>query len=303
MYRDLSGLQGASETGSMKKLVVNADDFGLTEGINRGIVDGFNSGIITSASLIATMPAFRHAVELTKENAELDIGVHLSLTTGKPCSENSKLAPIMRRGEFIRSYGHVIKSVYANEIQLEDIKDEMSAQIRKVQETGLNITHVDSHQHIHMVPRLLKLLLALMNEHQIPFVRVPNELIRTQNLRTIKDWGLFMLGLIGKLSRKKVFHSNLNSSQYLWGLFCSEAMSLHDLMHILKSLRPGVNELMCHPGYNDATLHHIYQGHSFRQQELSALTSREAFDFIRRGDIQLTNYGELLNRSRQDTET
>jgi predicted glycoside hydrolase/deacetylase ChbG (UPF0249 family) len=280
----------------MKKLVVNADDFGLTEGISSGIIEGFNNGIIASASLITTMPAFPHAVGLALENPHLDIGVHLSLTVGQPCAKSAKLAPILKKGMFVQSYRRVIKTVYANDIRLVDIKTEMSAQIRKVQDAGLNITHLDSHQHIHMVPRLFRLLLALMKDHQIPFIRIPNELIRAHNLRNSKGWGLFVLGLIGKLSRKTVIHSGLNTSEYFWGLSCSESMSLHDLICVLRSLRPGINELMCHPGYNDATLKAIYDRPSFRQQELSALTCQEAFDLVAREDIELTNYRTLLHQ-------
>ncbi len=280
----------------MTNLIVNADDFGLTEGINRGIVDGFNNGIITSASLIATMPAFQHAVGLAMENPDLDIGVHLSLTVGRPCSNSTRLAPILKEGEFIRSYFHVIRSIYANRIHMGDIENEISAQISKIKEAGLEISHVDSHQHIHMVPCLFKLMITLMKELQIPFVRIPDELVSTKQLVTTKGWGLFVLGLIGRVSRKKVLRARLDTTDYFWGLSCSEAMSLDDLTHILRSLRPGINELMCHPGYNDGTLDPVYGGPSFRQEELAALTYQEVFELLKQRGIQLTNYREILSQ-------
>jgi len=280
----------------MTKLIVNADDFGLTEGINRGIIDGFKDGIITSASLIPTMPAFQHAVGLATENPDLDIGIHLSLTVGKPCSKNDRLSPIVEGEEFIRSYVHVIRSIYANRVHMEDIKDEMSAQIRKVQETGLRISHLNSHQHVHMVPRVFRLMLTLMQEHQIPFIRVTDELIGIKQLFTPKGWGLLVLGLIGKMSRRKVVRAKLSTTDYFWGLSCSEAMYLHDLTHLLRSPKPGINELMCHPGYNDDTLGSIYDRPSFREKELAALTDKRALELVRQRGIRLTNYRALLNQ-------
>jgi len=280
----------------MTKLIVNADDFGLTNGINRGVADGFKNGIITSASLLATMPAFEHAVGIAMENPDLDIGVHLSLTVGKPCSKSDKLSPIVEEGEFIRSYLHVIRSIYANRLHIEDIRDEMSAQIRKVQETGLRVSHLDSHQHVHMVPRVFRLVLTLMQEHQISFVRVPDELVSIKQLLTTKGWGFLVLGLIARVLRRKVVRERLSTTDHFWGLSCSEVMSLPDLTHMLSSPKPGINELMCHPGYNDGTLGLIYHRPSFREEELAALTDEKALEIVRKRGIRLTNYRALLNR-------
>lgn len=286
----------------MTNLVVNADDFGLTEGINRGIVDGYRDGIITSTSLIPTMPAFEHAVRLAAEHPDLDIGVHLSLTVGKPCSNSDRLSPIMKQGEFIRSYIDVIRNIYANRVHIEDIRNEMSEQIRKVQEAGLRVSHIDSHQHIHMVPRIFSLLVDLMNRREVPFARIPNELVSTKLLLTTKGWGLFVLGLIGNVSRRNILRAKLSTADYFWGLSSSEAMSLHDLTHVLRSLGPGTNELMCHPGYNDDTLYLIYNRPSFREEELTALTHPRILELVKQRGILLTNYTELTNHQGQSLQ-
>jgi predicted glycoside hydrolase/deacetylase ChbG (UPF0249 family) len=278
----------------MITLIVNADDFGLTEGINRGIIDGFKDGIITSASLIPTMPAFEHAVKLAKENPDLDIGVHLSLTVGKPCSNSNRLSSICLQGEFMRSYLGVITNICTNRVGTEDIKNEMSRQIRKVQGVGLRVSHIDSHQHIHMVPHIFGLLLELMKEHEIPFLRIPDELVSTRMLLTVKGWGLLILGLTAKVSRRKVARARVRTARRFLGLSCSEAMSLHDLTQVLESLEPGISELMCHPGYNDDTLGSIYHKPSFREEELAALTHQQTLELVRQRDIRLTNYTALL---------
>jgi len=278
----------------MKKLIVSGDDFGMTEGINRGILTGFNSGIITSTSLIATMPAFEHAVEMALENSDMDVGIHVSLTLGRPCSDNDRLLPILGEGKFVKSYRKFFESIYKNRIDLKDIKNEVSEQIKKIKNTGLKVTHLNSHQHIHMLPCLFSVIRELMKEHKIPFVRIPNELIGIQKIKSLRWLELFMLGLFSKISKIKFIQSEVNSADYFWGLSCSEALSLVDLMHILKSLKYGVNELMCHPGYEDHTFHQIYADPFFREEELNALTSRKPSDFIKENSIQLISHNELL---------
>jgi predicted glycoside hydrolase/deacetylase ChbG (UPF0249 family) len=287
----------------MINLIVNADDFGLTEGINRGIIDGFKDGIITSASLIPTMPAFEHAVQLATANPGLDVGVHLSLTVGKPCLNSNRLSSILKHGKFMRSYVSVAGSICGNRVDIQEIKNEMSAQIRKVQETGLRVSHLDSHQHVHMLPRVLGLVLALMQEHQIPFVRIPDGLVGIKQLFTTKGWGLLALGLMGRVLRSQVVRARRSTPDYFWGLSCSEAMSLHDLMHILRSSKPGTNELMCHPGYNDSALSQIYDRSSFREEELAALTDRKTLEVVRQTGIRLTNYMTLFNHQGQNLQS
>jgi predicted glycoside hydrolase/deacetylase ChbG (UPF0249 family) len=212
---------------------------------------------------------------------------------GKPCSKNDRLSPILEEGEFIRSYIHVIRSICANRVQIEYIKNEMSAQIRKVQEAGLRVSHLDSHQHVHMVPRVFRLMLTLMQEHRIPFVRVPDELVGAKQLLTAKGWGLLVLGWMGKVLRRRVVRARLTTTDHFWGLSCSEAMSLHDLTRMLRHLKPGINELMCHPGYNDSTLGSIYDKPSFREEELAALTDGKVLQLVGQQGIRLTNYGTL----------
>ena len=279
----------------MKNMIVNADDFGLTEGINNGIVDGFKNGIITSASLMATMPAFEHAVELATEHPGLDIGAHVSLTLGKPCSLNNKLWPILGEGEFIRSLGRLTWCVYAGRIHPRDIKEEISAQIKKIQETGLKITHLDGHQHIHMLPCLLEAITVSMREYQIPFIRIPDEAAWPKKPDTIKGWGLFFMSLFSKFFRKKIAGTGLKTADHFFGLSRTEKMSMDDLIYVLNSSKPGINELMCHPGYKDACFSLICKAPFLREEELAALTSREASDFIIKNGIKLTGYKELLN--------
>lgn len=279
----------------VKNLVVNADDFGLTEGINRGIVDAFQNGIVTSTSLLATMPAFQHAVDLARKN-HLDIGVHVSLTVGTPCSGIQKLSPILKNNEFINSYSHLFMNMGTGRIALRDLKYEIASQIIKIRKNGLKISHINGHQHILMVPFLFKSILSLMKEYQIPFLRVPAEIVGASSLKSPKGWGFLILGILSKYWKLKLrFAGSLvRTATHFHGLSFSERMSLQDLMGVLKSLKPGITEILCHPGYRDTVFLPAHlQGPFMRERELQALKSSEVINYIAQKNIRLMGYEKL----------
>jgi chitin disaccharide deacetylase len=281
----------------VKNLVINADDFGLTEGINRGIVDAFQNGIVTSTSLLATMPAFHHAAELALKN-HLDIGAHISLTLGTPCTGKGSLAPILRDGQFIDSYRNLFMNIYRGRIKREDLEYEIECQIAKIEKNGLRINHINGHQHILMLPSLLKTIFSLMKKHEIPFLRVPAEIIKVSSLRSHKGWAFLVLGVLSKYAkfRLNLAGSTLRTSTCFHGLAFSERMSLKDLMGVLKSVKPGITEIQCHPGYWDKDFLPAYcQGPFMRDQELEVLKSIEVINGIAEKNIRLTGYGKLAS--------
>lgn len=277
-----------------KRLIVNADDFGLTEGISRGIVDGFKTGIITSTSLLATMPSFEHAVQLALEH-DLDVGVHVSLTAGRPCSKDNRLAPLLRNGEFIRSWPHLFRTICRGKIDRSELKREMAAQITKIRKSGLEISHMDGHQHILMFPRLFEPALELMGEHDIPYFRIPAETVTLSGFRSSKGWGFQALGLLSKYwkSRIRRVKRSVGLVDHFVGLSFSEKMSSKNLMRTMASLRPGISELMCHPGSDDAAYHMIYEKPFPGERELGALKNAEVIEFIKMNQIELTAFRDL----------
>ncbi len=278
-----------------KRLIVNADDFGLDEGINRGILEGFREGIITSASLLATTPAFDHAVQLALEN-DLDMGVHVSLTEGKPCSKSEGLRPILQNGAFAGGLRKLINLLYTGGVPLTDIKREIGAQIAKIHKKGLKINHINGHQHILMLPCLFKMTVELMKEHSIGFVRIPAERISGAGLASIRGWGFLGLGLLSKYLKLKAgrLEGDVGYADHFVGLDFSERMNSEHLMGILSSLKPGITELMCHPGYGDHAVPMISDKRRSRERELRALKCSEAIRFIETNRIELTGYRALL---------
>jgi predicted glycoside hydrolase/deacetylase ChbG (UPF0249 family) len=277
-----------------KRLIVNADDFGLTEGINRGILEGFREGIITSTSLLATAPAFDHAVQLALEN-DLDMGVHVSLTEGKPCSRNDGLHPILQNGAFA-GLRRLASLLYTGGIQLADIKRELDSQIARVYENGLRINHINGHQHILMFPCLFKLTVELMKEYSIGFVRIPAERVLPAWFTSVKGWGFLGLALLAAYHKRKAgrLEADVGTTDHFVGLHFSERMNSRALMGVLSSLKPGITELMCHPGYEDRAVPGISENSRSKERELCALKCSQVIRFVEANRIELTGYGAIL---------
>ena len=139
----------------MKFLITNADDFGYTRDVNEGIIHAHRQGILTATTLMATGAAFDHAVALARENPTLDVGVHLVLVG------SDGFPPTVAR---------LIRQIALGRIR---IYDELAAQVRKVQNSGLHPTHLDTHKHTHLLPPVLKAVARIASEFKIPWVRRP----------------------------------------------------------------------------------------------------------------------------------
>ena len=159
------------------RLVVNADDFGISARINEGILLAHRAGIVTATSLMAVGRAFEQAVQYCRAAPALDVGVHLTLVAERPLlAGRSSLAG--DDGRFPESAGAFLRRWLKGSIRRADVQAEWSAQIERVLDHGIRVTHLDSHQHVHILPGLADLSLKLAARYTIPFVRVPVEDLR-----------------------------------------------------------------------------------------------------------------------------
>lgn len=161
----------------MKKLIVNADDFGLHPLINAGIIKGYREGFITSTSLMPSAPCWQEAVQLAQENPQLGIGVHLTLVGSvAPVLPAGKVSSLLdEQGLFLPDYVAFAKRFYSGSVKRSELEAELRAQIERALEAKINITHIDSHQHTHVLPGINALVLKLCNEYNIIRVRIPKE--------------------------------------------------------------------------------------------------------------------------------
>jgi hopanoid biosynthesis associated protein HpnK len=279
----------------MKKLIISADDFGLTKGINEGIIKAFRGGIVKSASIMPVGLAYDNAVRLAKENLGLDIGIHLCLTEERPILTKEEIPTLLERnGGFLKSHVAFIRRYLLGKVRIEEIRKELDAQIRKVIDSGMNISHIDSHGYIHLLPSMSKIVMELAKRYNIPFVRYPYE--RLVNLRSKLSRRLiwFSVNTFCRFLRVDFDNKSTWRADYFYGFLNSGHLSKKCLTQILKTVANGVTEIVCHPGvYDEETKRYDRWGYEW-DKELRALTSPDIKEIIRDLDIELVSFKDIL---------
>ena len=298
----------------MKRLIVNADDFGLTENVNRGILDAHREGIVTSTTLLANGMAFESAVAAGKRFHRLGIGVHLNLTEGKPVADARHIPTLVDRGGRLHlAPARLWAGIALGQVSLSEIEVELRAQVRKVIRAGIRPTHFDGHKHVHVLPGVSEIVIRLAREFRIPAVRCPAEQTadasgplrnrRFSKISTVKQYLISraVSDLAGSF-RKKLAQVGLVSPTYFQGLSQTGFLDASAIREILGNLPPGTSELMCHPGYRDVELERTgTRLLTERETEIQGLTARSVRNFVASGGIQLLNYKDFVD-STQWTE-
>ena len=290
----------------MRRLIVNADDFGLTEKVNQAIVECHEKGIVTSASLLANGAAFESAVALARRHKTLAVGAHLNLTEGRPVSSvRAASALVGSDGGFSSAPLGLARKVFFRKIGPADIETELRAQIEKILGAGLEVTHLDGHKHIHLVPAVFETVLRLAKEYRIPSVRCPVErpcnlvsLIRRRRGERLGVLKQYMLGralaALAAGQKRKLARAGLHCPSHFFGITQTGFLDTECLAEILEELPEGISEIMCHPGYVDASLRGMpTRLFAQREMELKALTRPEIKALVTAHEIELIGYGAL----------
>lgn len=232
------------------RLIVNADDFGITPAVNRGIADAHDRGIVTSASLMATGAAFDDAVALAHQRPQLAVGVHLVLTEQRPLVGGPSL--VKPDGLFPPDWKELAARQLRGRISASEVRAELDAQIARVRAAGLAVSHLDGHQHVHVLPGIAPIVAELAAAHGIRAVRYPAERLRGYMLRSLKHARRVaeqaVLDVVCALSPLKP----LRRSDEFVGFFFGGRLDEHNLATVLEALPTGCTvELMCHPGDAD----------------------------------------------------
>lgn len=289
-----------------KRLIVNADDFGLTEKVNDAIIEGHRSGIITSASLLANGAAFDSAANFARHWGTLSVGIHLNLTQGKPVSDPA-LVPnlVSRHGRFAFTPLGLAGALATRRVPPAEMECELRAQVEKVEAAGVHATHLDGHKHIQALPAVRHIVFELAREYGIRAVRCPVEdSVRLQSLLWRNLWrsstilrqylGARAVGMLASSARREAEEVGLHCPTYFYGLTQTGFLDRRTLEEILLALEAGVSELMCHPGYVDRELE--ASGTRLlteRERELEVLTAPETRTLIGELEIELINFQEL----------
>ena len=271
------------------KLIVNADDFGISEAVNRGIAEAHDHGIVTSASLMATGVAFEHAVELARSRPRLAVGVHLVLTEHAPLTGAGARSLVGPDGNLVPHVAQLMRRTLQRSIAPAEVRAELAEQIRKVRSAGIAISHLDGHQHAHVLPGVARVVAELAAEHGIAAIRYPAERVRPYMLRHARRLAeQAVLSLFCVSSPLKP----LRRSDEFVGFYFGGRLDETNLTTVLAGLpAAGTVELMCHPG--DEHMQPTEQWQYAWAAERDALTSPRIRELVAARGLQLVSSGSI----------
>jgi len=290
----------------LKNLIVNADDLGWTEGVNRGIAEAHGNGIVTSASILANAVAFASATELARATPRLGVGVHLNLSDGRPVVPSELVKSLLDdQGNFAAGPENLLLRLARRALRLEEVEREWDAQIQKVRDARIEVTHLDGHKHVHMLPGLFEIALRLAKRHGIGAVRVSHE---TSTLRTAlsagdkqKTTGVLKQGLqarglklIARDARELAARAGITTSDYFCGVAQTGKLTREGVRELLRKLPEGTTEMMCHPGFADVDLQNsATRLQKSRELEVEILTDAEIRKLVASQGIRLIDYSHV----------
>lgn len=283
----------------------------MTGGINRGIAEAQERGIVTSATLMANSTAFDEAAKLarslTSKNVHFSVGCHVVLLDGEPVLPAERVSSLLQKGmrngcHFRVKLNDFVMASFRSKLQPDEIEAEAAAQIQRLQAAGLEPSHFDTHKHAHMFPAVLRPLLRAARARNVPAVRNPfgqvwplplGDILRRRQL-----WKRFaQLNVLRNFAagfRREVEAHGLRTTDGSVAVLATGALDLKLFAKIVENIPEGTWEFVCHPGYNDAELDRVRTRlRQSRVQELELLTSPEASQALDRQGIQLISYREL----------
>ncbi len=281
----------------MRRLIVNADDFGLHAAVNRGIQAAHTEGIVSSASLMAGGAAFDEAVRIAKQCPQLGVGVHLTLVGAGSILPTADVPSLVdATGAFYGSYPLFLKRFLSGKIRLAEVERELAAQIEQVRLAGIQPSHLDSHQHLHVLPGIGGIVLDLARRFSIRAIRIPAEPVTFVGAtpptlgRLVGRGGLTMLA---NLFRQHASAAGIRTADHFFGMLAGGQLTEAALLAILRRLPAGDTEVMTHPGFADESLADTYRWGYQWDAERQALAAPAVRALLAERQIRLISFREL----------
>ena len=286
--------------GPFRALMVNADDFGLSAGVNAGVLAAHDTGLVTSATLMANMPAAADAV--TAAPPTLALGLHLNLTTGEPCAGAARVPSLVDSGGRFLRLDRLLLRLSLGRVRRAELEREIAAQLEAALQFGATLGHLDGHHHVHLHATIRPIALRLAAAYGLRAVRCPAETLPVSSGEAPRDRARRLaIGAAARRLRREVAVAGLRTSDHFRGLALGLAFDASALVGLLQRLPAGLTELMVHPGYADAELRARTRYAAGRERELAALTAPEALAAVRARGIVLTSFRDVLGGPRPST--
>ncbi len=286
-----------------RRMIFNADDFGLSPAVNRGILEAFREGVLTSTTMLVNLDHFEDAVAIAGRNPDLPVGIHLSLLWGRPVSSPEQVPSLVDRGGcFPRRLAVPARRYVLGRLDPDHVRREFRAQIRTFLDAGLTPTHVDTHKHVHGLPRVMEALGAVAAEFGIDKVRLPVERGLTRKggpggpAPKVSWKGAAKRRLVRLLCRRhrSILRSyGLRTTDHFVGIGYMDCLNSQVICFILQNAAEGVTEVMCHPGYSDEASRRFSSTAPDREEELRGLVDDRVRAEADASAISLISYRDL----------
>jgi len=293
----------------LRRLIINADDFGLTSGVNRAIAKCHTRGVVTSATLMAAGDAMLDASRLTPTLPRLSVGCHVVLVDGSPLLPTAEV-PSLAFGddgsEFSPTLGGFVQRALTGRFSATEIEAEAGAQFKKLHDSGVAISHFDTHKHTHVFPAILRPLLRAARKCGIRAVRnpfVPPRALAFEDLRKRpalwkRYWQTRALRRFSPAFHELLAEHDIVAPDGCLGVmetgFLDADLFADMIRAVAETLPAGTWEMVCHPGYDDAELGTVRTRlRASRQLELQVLTSADARSLLDKSGVDLISYREL----------
>ena len=288
-----------------RKLIINADDLGYTQGVNLAVRHCLDKGSLRSSTLLANGAAFEEAVLLCKQKPELGVGVHLALTEMPPLAPADKIPGLLNpEGLLPATPGKLLAALKLHKIKRDELFKELDLQVSRVVDAGLSPTHLDSHKHVHAIPEVLEVVIQIARRHSIHWIRNPFESSAGLPLLPNVDrgqWSVFVkqhmiakwISIYRGTFLSKIRHAGLRTPDHFFGVSLTGIWNEASMTYLIERLPSGISEWMYHPGNCDDALRRqrtrlLLQ----REKERDLLCSPLLRDLLYKHHILLEHYGE-----------
>ena len=278
---------------------MNADDFGLTTGVNRAILSLNQRGKLTSTTLMAMADASAEAASLALSSPNLGVGCHVVLVDGTPALPARQLPTLVdpTTGRFRTTLGKFVKDLFLGRIRTDEIEAEAEAQIARIGALGVSLTHIDTHKHTHMFPNVLRPVLRAARAAGIRNVRNPFEpawsIRATPRAPWLRRFQVQLLHNLEPAFRRIVAEEGFVTTDGAIGVLATGTLDAETLTSLVSAMPDGTWELVTHPGYNDTALANAgTRLLASRETEMATLTNAKFPQ-----DIELINFGQLTSWS------
>ena len=276
----------------LKRIIVNADDFGRHVLINRAVERGVQDGVLRSATLMPGGAAFDDAVLLAQRTPALGVGIHLTLVNGTPVLPPREIPSLVTEaGVFYDDHNVFAVHLLRGQVNLDEVRAELAAQLRRVETAGIRPTHADSHQHMHVLPGVIDIVLDLCTAAAIPAMRAPRAPLFAGAFGGVGQIvGRAGLSVLARRAAVMARRRGIRTPDRFAGIVAGEAVDTRVLTEIVRASVDGVTEVMMHPGTDNAVLiPACLWDHNF-EAELRAVCAPEVHDAFRAAGAEPVNF-------------